>query len=88
MMDTLFKKLAEIGLATAGQKIPQRQDHHQTSLSFAQQRLWFLQQLVSDNPAYNVVRAFRIYGNRKNISRKDVVAKLFGFAKQIVFNGQ
>ena len=32
-------------------------------LSFAQQRLWFLNQLNQENPFYNVPRAIRLQGN-------------------------
>jgi non-ribosomal peptide synthetase component F/NRPS condensation-like uncharacterized protein len=35
---------------------------NQIPLSFAQQRLWFLEQLVADNVSYNISRPFRLRG--------------------------
>jgi hypothetical protein len=46
--------------------IKPRRDGREPPLSFAQQRLWFLQQLEPDSPAYNLPRAFRV-GGRLNI---------------------
>jgi amino acid adenylation domain-containing protein len=42
--------------------IPRRQDRGPAPLSFAQQRLWLLDQLVPGNHAYNVPRALRLKG--------------------------
>ncbi|HZQ46542.1 MAG TPA: condensation domain-containing protein, partial [Verrucomicrobiae bacterium] len=43
--------------------IPRREGKGPTPLSFAQERLWFLDQLTPGNCAYNLSRAIRIEGN-------------------------
>ena len=43
--------------------IKKRINSEPSELSFQQQRLWFLDQLVPNNPAYNVVMAFHTSGN-------------------------
>jgi len=42
--------------------IPRRADRDAAPLSFAQQRLWFLNQLEPESPVYNESTAIRLYG--------------------------
>ena len=61
----LALKIEQARLQTAGIKMPpltrQPRDGH-LPLSFAQQRLWFLDQLSPDSPFYNIPAAVRIKG--------------------------
>ena len=43
--------------------IPRRNTTEAAPLSFAQERLWFLEQIKPDAAAYNVCRAYRLKGN-------------------------
>src|SRR5262245_27614378 len=52
----------EIAESLAAQGIPRRAGNGPVPLSFAQQRLWFLDQLVPGSPAYNIPGALRITG--------------------------
>ncbi|NMG06764.1 non-ribosomal peptide synthetase [Brasilonema sp. UFV-L1] len=62
------KRLKQKGLShlktleTSKIEISKRKDHNELPLSFAQQRLWFFQQLNPDNSAYNVSSALRLEG--------------------------
>ena len=48
---------------TAGGSIPRRADKNYAPLSFAQQRLWFLNQLEPESFAYNETSALRLEGH-------------------------
>jgi amino acid adenylation domain-containing protein/non-ribosomal peptide synthase protein (TIGR01720 family) len=50
---------------TVAQVIPRRPKQGATPLSFAQQRLWFLNELVPNSPAYNLPVAIRLKGALK-----------------------
>ena len=50
------------GRAPGASSIPRRRAGEPCALSFAQQRLWFLQQLDPDSAAYNTPKAFRMTG--------------------------
>ncbi|MGB3298889.1 MAG: amino acid adenylation domain-containing protein [Phormidesmis sp.] len=61
------QKLAEKGLAAGMKKlgdhaIPKRPENQPIPLSFAQQRLWFVQQLDPANTAYNVASVLELEG--------------------------
>ncbi|HXM78021.1 MAG TPA: hypothetical protein VOA00_02205, partial [Thermoanaerobaculia bacterium] len=43
-------------------RIPRARERRSGPLSFAQQRLWFLDQLAPGNPFYNMSRAYRVKG--------------------------
>ncbi|HLC40230.1 MAG TPA: condensation domain-containing protein, partial [Methylomirabilota bacterium] len=59
----LFKALRrEEGLDTPLEPIPKRRSTDPAPLSFAQQRLWFFDQLMPGNIVYNIPMALRILG--------------------------
>ncbi len=45
-------------------------------LSFAQQRLWFVQQISPDSTAYNMLEALRLYGSLNIIALKESLSEL------------
>jgi amino acid adenylation domain-containing protein len=56
--------LAEEGIELANEDaIPRRPPGPEAPLSFAQQRLWLIDQLEPDSPLYNVAAAFRLSGD-------------------------
>jgi len=58
------QKLAERGLQSPqNASIPRRSPTEHPPLSFAQQRLWFIQQLDPTNTAYNVASVLRLRGD-------------------------
>ena len=58
------------------QTIPQRKSSADTPLSFAQQRLWFLEQLDPGNPAYNFPIATRFSGELKRTALSSAINAL------------
>ena len=61
--DLLALLLEEEGIVFAeASTIPRRVATEPTLLSFAQQRLWILQQMEPQNPAYNIPLALRLCG--------------------------
>ena len=63
-LELLALLLEEAGIEdTPRETIPPRQNNDNLPLSYAQQRLWFLQQLEPDSPFYNIPSALRLQGN-------------------------
>ena len=59
----LFDLLSKRRTGQAPPAIPRREASPTAPLSFAQERLWFLDRLEPENPAYNLALAFRIDGS-------------------------
>src|SRR6266849_3904456 len=59
----LLQRLVATGSTTPSVVIPRRNADGPTPLSFAQQRIWFLDQLVPNSPAYAVPFALHLRGN-------------------------
>ncbi|HEY6351410.1 MAG TPA: amino acid adenylation domain-containing protein [Candidatus Angelobacter sp.] len=70
----LLKKLLSASSAAAGSPTIVRQARRERyPLSFAQQRLWFLQQLQPSTPFYTIVRSYRLTGFLdKNVLQKSL----------------
>ncbi|HEX6292585.1 MAG TPA: amino acid adenylation domain-containing protein [Herpetosiphonaceae bacterium] len=58
----LLEKWTEGKLGAKADRIPRRSEDGPAPLSFAQQRLWFLDQLVPGSPAYNLPTTVRLIG--------------------------
>src|SRR5947208_2026096 len=60
----LERRLSSVkGESTGQPRLLRRTRREPARASFAQERLWFLQQLEPESAAYNVPRAIRIYGH-------------------------
>ncbi|EEF60978.1 amino acid adenylation domain protein [Pedosphaera parvula Ellin514] len=60
----LERRLQGVGKGNArASSIPRRLKPNHIDLAFAQQRLWFLDQLTPESPLYNFPTAFRLAGN-------------------------
>jgi len=57
------KLMEQMVVSTPEQMIPRRATSGPCPLSFAQQRLWILDQVEPNNAAYNVPKAWRIHGD-------------------------
>ncbi|MFF7631638.1 amino acid adenylation domain-containing protein [Kitasatospora sp. NPDC008050] len=58
----LLERLSGASRGARANGIPRRPAGDRPPLSFAQRRLWFLDQMVPDSPAYNVPMSFRLRG--------------------------
>ncbi|MEW5929751.1 MAG: amino acid adenylation domain-containing protein [Gemmatimonadota bacterium] len=58
----LQKRIQGVAAAAAPRGIPRRPDRGRAPASFAQQRLWFIDQLAPGSPAYNIPAPVRIGG--------------------------
>src|SRR6185503_12604866 len=57
-----FKRLKGESVETAQDQITPRKENNKIPLSFAQQRLWFIDQLDPNTPAYNMPAPVRFTG--------------------------
>ena len=62
VLSKLLKREAPLSEELKGEKIPKREIQSPVALSFAQQRLWILDQMVPGNPFYNIPTAVEFNG--------------------------
>ena len=61
--------LSEQGINSPGaERIPRREESGPAPLSFAQQRLWFLDQFEPGNPAYNLLNTVLLQGKLDTVA--------------------
>ncbi|HYK22500.1 MAG TPA: condensation domain-containing protein, partial [Pyrinomonadaceae bacterium] len=73
----LEQLLREEGIDVAGSdQIPRRRSDDEIPLSFAQQRLWFLDQLNTESSAYNMGRALRLTGDLNQAAMEQALTEL------------
>ncbi|HEX2191182.1 MAG TPA: amino acid adenylation domain-containing protein [Longimicrobiaceae bacterium] len=58
----LRKRIQGVSVAAAPRGIPRRPDRERAPVSFAQQRLWFIDQLNPGDPSYNIPSPLRVEG--------------------------
>ena len=68
----LFEKWKR-GEINLHENISKRSLNNKVALSFAQQRLWFLEQLIPNTPAYNITYLIKINGNFNVIALKNAL---------------
>src|SRR4051812_7981981 len=72
-------RLKKGGTAAHAEKaIPRRTNFDSTLLSFAQQRLWFLDQLEPNSPLYNIPKAVRLSGQLNSEALQKALEAIVG----------
>ncbi|MGH9822798.1 MAG: condensation domain-containing protein, partial [Blastocatellia bacterium] len=69
------KLLRQEGLA-APTRIPPRKRGNPAPASFAQQRLWFMDQLLGGTPVYNYPKAVRLCGPLNLVALKQILSEI------------
>jgi len=73
-----WKRGDALAPAQRRQRIPRRPEDVSISLSFAQQRLWFLDQFEPYSPLYNIPRAVRLTGKLNESALQHTVNEIVG----------
>src|SRR5213594_3326416 len=68
LLDLRMKKKEAEAAVEGG--IPHREGRQKAALSFAQQRLWFLQQLETESPAYNVYGSVKLRSEERRVGKE------------------
>ena len=84
LADSIDQKVAQSGSTLP--PITARQTSGNTPLSFAQQRLWFLQQLEPESSAYHITRTFKLQGPLQVEALQQALATLLARHKSLRTN--